>query len=378
MMFFPALTAPHSSATRLSPVTEQLLALPANEPSCPLCLSKAVTSFFSREHVPVLMNLVSSSQQEATQIQRGTIDLAVCNTCGFVFNRAFEPGCMYTGHYDNTQAYAPTFETSIDAVVTYLIAEQNVHHCHVLEVGCGNGLFLRRLVEAGEGNQGYGFDPSYTGPTTLLDGRLHFEPRYYDTTCTVPVDVLICRHVIEHIPDPLSFLQTLRQALHHAPGTRIFIETPTIEWILGNKVLWDIYYEHYSYFCAEMLTLACERSGFHVERIKHVFGGQYLWCEATCPPDEEQEFSESGSGAIPLLAHEFQLHERRLSRQWKGMVQELAKEGGVALLGAAGKGVTFANLIDPNGSLLSCVVDLNPRKQGCYLPGSDHPIVSYE
>lgn len=34
------------------------------------------------------------------------------------------------------------------------------------------------------------------------------------------------------------------------------------------------------------------------------------------------------------------------------------------------------NLVDPNGTLIDCVVDINPRKQGHHLPGTGHPIVA--
>jgi hypothetical protein len=49
----------------------------------------------------------------------------------------------------------------------------------------------------------------------------------------------------------------------------------------------------------------------------------------------------------------------------------------VALWGAGAKGVTFANLIDSERQDLDCIVDLNPEKQGHYVPGTGHPIVSY-
>jgi hypothetical protein len=50
----------------------------------------------------------------------------------------------------------------------------------------------------------------------------------------------------------------------------------------------------------------------------------------------------------------------------------------VALWGAGAKGVTFANLLDPNCELLDCLVDLNPAKQGCFVPGTGHPIVRHD
>jgi len=46
------------------------------------------------------------------------------------------------------------------------------------------------------------------------------------------------------------------------------------------------------------------------------------------------------------------------------------------LWGAAAKGATFANLVDPDGTRIDCVVDINPNKQGGYLPGAGHPIVA--
>ena len=49
--------------------------------------------------------------------------------------------------------------------------------------------------------------------------------------------------------------------------------------------------------------------------------------------------------------------------------------GKVAAWGAGAKGVTFANLADPQCDLLDCLIDLNPAKQGRFVPGTGHPIV---
>jgi hypothetical protein len=43
--------------------------------------------------------------------------------------------------------------------------------------------------------------------------------------------------------------------------------------------------------------------------------------------------------------------------------------------GAGAKGVTFCSLADPDCSRLAGVVDVNPAKQGKFLPGTGHPIV---
>jgi len=49
-------------------------------------------------------------------------------------------------------------------------------------------------------------------------------------------------------------------------------------------------------------------------------------------------------------------------------LEDLRQHGKVALWGAGAKGATFANLLDPECSLLDCVVDINPNKQGRFIP----------
>jgi SAM-dependent methyltransferase len=318
-------------------------------------------------------------QQSAINIARGDLNLVFCERCGFIFNKVFEPAKLsYGENYDNAQTCSPTFSEYLDGLVRYLIFEKDVRNSKIVEVGCGRGLFLRKLVQAeGVGNSGYGFDPSYVGPAIDGGGRLRFEKCFYGLEFTdVPADVVICRHVIEHVPDPLELLRTIRQALVHSPSARVFFETPCVEWSLRNRVIWDFFYEHCSYFTAKSLTTAFETSGFKVESVQHIFGGQYLWLEATV--SLEQPIVTKDPGSIARLASQFAASEGELKSAWEANIQELTSKGRIALWGAGAKGVTFANLVDPGHERITCIVDLNPQKQGRYVPGTGHPIVGYK
>lgn len=346
---------------------------------CPVCNSNLIVPFLVRGSVPVHQNLVMADRISALQINRGNLTLAVCEECGFIFNQDFDGSKLsYGKEYDNTQTYSPSFESYISELSHSLIYDKNVQNCSVVEVGCGKGSFLRKLVKSQEwGNTGYGFDPSYVGEEIVLDGRLKFEKRYYDSECaSIHADVVVCRHVIEHVPDPLNLLFSVRQALVHSPQARVFFETPCVEWILRNQVIWDFFYEHCSYFTAESLATAFEVSGFQVESVDHIFEGQYLWLEATIPVVKPAVTKKPAF--ISTLAKQFATSERELINKWKIKMQELANQGKVALWGAGAKGVTFANLIDPDRKWIDCIIDLNPNKQGKYIPGAAHPIVSYQ
>ena len=50
--------------------------------------------------------------------------------------------------------------------------------------------------------------------------------------------------------------------------------------------------------------------------------------------------------------------------------------GGVAVWGAGAKGATFVNLVDPDARLVTCLVDVNPRKQGRFVAGTGHAVVA--
>jgi SAM-dependent methyltransferase len=345
---------------------------------CPICSSPTTTRFLRRALVPVHQNLVAKDRSAAVEITRGDLDLAVCETCGFVFNQAFDAGKLTYNHaYDNTQSYSPYFDAYLDDLVEQLVNQRGVRNQRIVEVGCGKGLFLKKLVGAADtGNTGYGFDPSYAGPDTDLGGRIRFERRYYGPDCThIPADIVVCRHVIEHIADPIQLLRTIRQTLADAPHARVFFETPCVDWILRNQVIWDFFYEHCSYFSAQSLTTAFEIAGFHVERVTHIFGEQYLWLEATLA---------AGNPAItkrpndtPALAQRFAIAENQLVSSWRARGAALAAQQRIALWGAGAKGVTFANLVDADCTQIVCVVDMNPQKQHRYIPGSGHPIIDY-
>lgn len=359
-------------------VADKTASVATGQGTCPVCGSPSVKEFLTRNQVPIHQNFLMEDQLSAINVPRGTLALTVCEECGFIFNRAFDPGQpIYGEDYENTQAFSPSFNEYMDGLVRHMIVERDVRNCRVVEVGCGNGLFLRKLVTFdGAGNTGYGFDPSYSGAAVECDGRLKFFTHYYDEqSAETPADVVVSRHVIEHVPRPLELLRNIKKALVHASSARIFFETPCVEWILRNRVIWDFFYEHCSYFSADSLTTAFGLAGFDVHGVTHVFGDQYLWLEATLS-DAESSASRR-SGQIPAMAEAFAQAELDLQRKWQEKIRALKANGKVALWGAGAKGVTFANMIDPERCLVDCIVDLNPAKQGHFVPGTGHPIISH-
>lgn len=346
------------------------------EARCPICASRAEVVLF-RQRVPVHQNVVFDNREEARDIARGDLSLACCGSCGFVFNAAFDESKLaYGGSYENAQSFSPLFMEHMRGLAGSLVADRSVAEGHVVEVGCGAGTFLRLMADLADPSfSAEGFDPAYRGPESERGGRLRFVKAFFGAeTRSGPAAAVISRHVIEHIPEPVPFLEAVRGAATRGPGghtpAHVWIETPSIEWILEHGAVWDLFYEHCSYFSPESLAVACAQAGLAVGGVRPVFGGQYIWLEAMPAADATVE----RPAATLELARAFGERMAQADEHLRGLV------GGPAaaptfLWGAGAKGVTVANLIDPDTAILAGVVDVNPRKQGKWLPGTGHPIV---
>jgi len=349
------------------------------EKNCPICNSKNLYKFLERRHVPVHQNLLIDSKKEAIEIQRGDLNLFVCNECGFVFNQTFDfLKLNYGKNYDSTQDVSPYFDSYISNLASELVEKKGIQNSVIVEIGCGKGIFLKKLVlEKNWGNTAFGFDPSYIGKKSQLDGRLNFEKRYYDLDCAkIKADVIVSRHVIEHIQDPLSLLKLIKKSLGNSTSAKIYFETPTVDWILKNQIIYDFFYEHCSYFNLNSLTTAFQLAGFKVNEVKTVFQGQYMWLESV--PTNQKLKIKKNPNITPELAKKFSTIEKKLVDKWRKKIQKISLKNKIAVWGAGAKGVTFCNLIDPEQQFFNFVIDLNPKKHGKFIPGTGHKIINYK
>jgi hypothetical protein len=94
--------------------------------------------------------------------------------------------------------------------------------------------------------------------------------------------------------------------------------------------------------------------------VERVFGGQYIWAEATAAATELR-------GLEP---------DESFRASWRASIAVARGNGPVAVWGASAKGATFLFLTDPDASLLDCVIDINPAKQGRFIAATGHAIVA--
>lgn len=304
----------------------------------------------------------------AIRVPRRTIKLVECPSCGLIFNASFDSAAVpYDDNYDNRCMDSPSFAKYLEDLAVNITAHHGLREASVLEVGCGKGDFLKLFCRL-SGSRGRGFDPTYSPGPPRPGRNVTFFPRYIaDRDLGEPIDALFCRHVIEHVPQIGEFLQKLHLMAKHARCPLVVLETPLFEWIVRNQCSWDVFYEHCNYFTAPALRHLCRKAGFRVIRYFRSFGGQYQVIELL--PGSPRLYRKK-SQPRPLLEKFMNLSNEKL-RQLESVVPS-EKDGGWGVWGAGAKGVTLATRIRKKPRLL---VDVNPGKQGGFVPGNAIPIV---
>jgi SAM-dependent methyltransferase len=346
--------------------------------ACPVCRAPFAPPFFDAGSVPVHCNILWPTPDAARRAPRGALRLALCATCGLVYNTAFDPAKVtYDPSYENSLHHSARFEEYASELAGSLTGRFQLSGNLVVEVGCGKGEFLKTLCRTA-GARGVGIDASYDPSVhseAVDDGVVFFRepftslPRHYSPS------LVLCRHVIEHLPEPVQFVEELAAAARRSAGCQVFIEVPNVLYTLRDLGIWDLIYEHCSYFSGPALGRLCFRAGLRAKNIYPAFGDQFLCVEASptwCleAPALAQELNE-----LRQLVDRFAAEYERKVDYWRGRLSELHASGRrFVVWGAGSKGITFVNTVT-GADRAACLVDLNPRKHGRYVPGTGQPVV---
>jgi SAM-dependent methyltransferase len=347
--------------------------------SCPACQSAQNQGFFDLTDMPVSIGVQWPSAEEARGCGRGDLRLAFCRDCGFIWNRAFEAGRVeYSQRYDNSLDFSPVFQDYARRLARRLINTYDIHGKEVVELGCGKGHFLTLLCEEG-GNRGVGFDPSYQGAhLQSATARITYISDFYgEKYIGYPGDLICCRHVFEHIPDPAGFLATVRRTIGKRSSAVVYFEVPNVRFILEKLSIWDIIYEHCNYFSSESLAALARRCGFVVLQLQETYGAQFLSLEARIAdsaasnPSTGEELS-----SLKSAVERFSEHVQKRSQAWQIRLAQWHHDNRRAVIwGGGAKAVSFLNMLKITEAI-PYAVDINPNKQGRHLPGTGQRIVS--
>jgi len=260
----------------------------------------------------------------------------------------------------------------------------------VIEIASNDG-YLLQYVKA-RGIQCIGVEPTASTAKAARAKGIDVVEDFFGTALArtlrdrgLAADLMIANNVLAHVPDINDFCAGFAMLLK-AGGVATF-EFPHLVQLMDHGQFDTIYHEHFSYLSLTAVRSIFARAGlqlFDVQELPTHGGSLRVFVQRIDAPNHP--LSESVDA---MLRHETEVGIRtksyygglqaRAERIRDQLIQFLrqAKAEGCSVIGygAAAKGNTLLNFAGVGSDLVRCIVDLNPAKQGMFMPGSRIPIV---
>lgn len=235
-----------------------------------------------------LIKCYNTSITSDSRIVEERADKYICLDSGLIYNgtgaRGREEG-FYSDHYDlhseGTESEFKYFENEIsigiyEDIANFINTEVGImSRSKVLDVGCGKGLLLKRLQEKNPSLNLNGVEPS-------RNAQKFFKSAYPEVNCyeglleTSPFlrenfDLIVANGVLEHVPDPVGFLELIGEILDERGY--LYIGVPNFH---NNPA--DIFtYDHLSHFTPDTISTVFRLAGFQIISSKVLSNRVPMW-----------------------------------------------------------------------------------------------------
>lgn len=226
----------------------------SDEPACPLCSSGRTGIAFTKDG----------------------IDYWSCGDCRFRFSTPDRNANLANEITDYEDAYLqylapdPGDAANFASLWKWMAGYARLESSRVLDVGAGSGKLVRCLRDRGV--DAHGIEPSRALFERFLAGDPAFSCETIEGVAARPAtfQIVTAFDVIEHVPDPVSFLRDIAAVLER--GGVLFLSTPDVESLTARLFgrRWHFYYRyHLSYFGPRTLARAASPLGLRSIACSH-------------------------------------------------------------------------------------------------------------
>ncbi len=345
---------------------------------CLICANTSFEGLLHLEQFPILFGAIPLKHKD--KVKKYPLTVAICDRCSLIQQVNLLPGSVLDEVYraDYYSCPAPTGNQVGTRVIDefYAFFGKNIadRRGRVLEIGCFDGYLLTKLQK--DHWDVYGCDPA--GQTSIAIQNLGADRIVNDffTKDTYPghyFDVVIFRHLLEHLYDLHSFLDSVLLLLKD--DGCIFIEVPNIDATLRYGGFGSFFHQHISHFSMETLQLLLSQHHLTIERSDetHVLHVKAVKSKSRQPLREANRSVVTNSKKREFLER-YRAIEKEIARIFTD-----PKNKKIAIFGASAIATTITHMIDESGrQKIGGIFDNDSTKQGKFIEGIDVPISSPE
>jgi len=315
----------------------------------------------------------------------------VCNKCLLVQLEEFEtPEHIFT-NYAYFSSYSQTWLKHVEDYVNATINRFNIdQNSQVIEIASNDGYLLQNFQK--KNIPILGIEPAANVAKVSKEKGIPTLVKFFGMETAKELalagkqaDLLIAINVMPHVPNLIDFIKGLKILLKSNGVITIQFSAYLLQLIRQNEFD-TVYHEHFSYFSllsVQQILLSHGLEIFDAEElpihggslriyVKHVENNTLTTSEnVNHIIQREKQF-----GLDNILTYEkFQNQITTLKQKtWEFFTTAKNANKKIVCYGAPAKGNTFLNYCGIDTELVEYTVDVNPHKQGLFLPGTHIPI----
>ena len=317
----------------------------------------------------------------------------VCSKCFLVQLEEFESPNEIFREYAYMSSYSKTWLNHVKEYVNEVIEKFGISkNNQVIEIASNDGyllqFFQRKKIPV------LGVEPAINVAKIAKRNKIPTMTKFFGEKTAKEIikknskaDLLIAFNVLPHVPNLNDFILGLKKLLSNQGIITIQFSAYLLQLIQKNEFD-TIYHEHFSYFSLNSLQKIFDFYSltiFDVEEkdihggslrlyIKHSKNKSYKINESVSKKiKQEKKFGLTKISTYTKFQEQLGYTRTKI---WKFFIKTKLEGKSVVGYGAPAKATTLLNYCGIDHEFIDYTVDINPYKQGLYLPGTFIPIYS--
>jgi len=229
---------------------------------CPICSNDLFKDLIDFGKIPI----DSISVNPSKKLEKIELGFEYCSECAFIHQK-YPKQHDYIEDERTSDHLVPIYATKIVNYFKDKVKPEDL----VIEIGCNDGAFLGEFSKLGFTNL-LGIEPSLTCSKICESKGYKTENTYFNQEESLKISekygsakIIVFRYVLEHILDPLKFLNSVKNLL--SEDGHFFIEVPDAKDIIYNLKAYNLWEQHFNHFTEGHLEKLVDNADLKTNKI---------------------------------------------------------------------------------------------------------------